>query len=396
MSGLKNNCLSDIDYLQLYLEDIFKDELSYREAQNRSILNTFRFHLSNNKGYREYVEELEPNIDNIIGNFDVASIPLLPSAFFKRHDIRLSSVDDDEIIKHCTSSGTKGSLSVVPRDELTLINFLGSISSGLSCIFDLERTGNHKAFVLGPNPEESGDLWFSYVLSSMAISFNTEYFEHNGYFDVAYAAERIEEAVRNNNEVLIISPPFRIVELCNWINQLKLSIKLKGNSFVISAGGWKNMSNKAIPREDYTSLVTDTFKIDSRYVRDSYNMVELNSVINECECHEKHILPWVEAFARDPKTNEVLKDGQLGILSFYDGSSLSYPCFILSEDYGIVSLQKCKCGRVGKRIKIVKRMEGIEARGCALKMATSNASIKTDASNRFYKSYYRNPDMYLK
>lgn len=395
MLKFNRKCLSDLIYIQLNLDEVFKDASLYREVQRNIIKKALLFQLSNNKNYKDYYDSF--GLKEITEkNFNISLIPLLPSSLFKHKYLKLNSVNEEEIIKYCTSSGTQGSVSVVPRDEVTLTNFLGSVTSTISCLLALERTGNHKAFILGPTPEESGDLWFSYVISSMALNFMTEYFEHNDNFDIANAALKIEEADKHNIEVIIIGPPFRIIELCKYLNRMKFSISLKGNSYIISAGGWKDKQDEVISRKEYMNIVKNTFKLNSFFIRDSYNMVELNTVISECEYHEKHVLPWVEVLVRDPKTNNSLGDDKLGILSFYDGSSLSYPCFILSEDYGITNSGKCECGRFGKRLKIVKRMERIESRGCALKMAFIEKKLKnSNASNRFYKSYFRCPDLYL-
>jgi long-chain-fatty-acid---luciferin-component ligase len=65
----------------------------------------------------------------------------------------------------------------------------------------------------------------------------------------------------------------------------------------------------------------------------------------------------------------------------------------LSEDFGVVYNGQCECGRKGSFMKIVRRVNGIESRGCALKLAVGT---KKDFNNndRFYDSYYRNPDLY--
>ena len=123
-------------------------------------------------------------------------------------------------------------------------------------------------------------------------------------------------------------------------------------------------------------------------------MVELNSVVIECRCHQKHILPWMDVIAFDPKTNSPLYDGEEGILCFYDASSLSYPCFIMSEDYGKVYSQNCECGLVTKRFEITRRLNTVESRGCALKMAADIKHVDKNANTRFFKSYYRNKDMF--
>jgi long-chain-fatty-acid---luciferin-component ligase len=395
MSEFNKKYLSDLAYIMLNLDEILSDNLLYKEVQQNIIKTLFLYHLENNKGYQDYCTLYSQ--ENMEKNFNLSSIPLIPSSFFKKRDINLTSVMKEDIIKQCTSSGTQGSISIVPRDEETLTNFLGSITSSTSCLFDLDKVGNHKAFVLGPTPEESGDLWFSYVLSSMALNFKTEYFENDGIFNINDVIINIQKAIEKDYEIVIVGPPFRIVELCNQLNKLKIPVCLNGRSFIISAGGWKDRQNKAISRENYANIVSNTFKIKQSFIRDSFNMVELNTVLNECEYHEKHVLPWVDVIARAPQNNKPLDDNQMGILSFYDASALSYPCFILSEDYGITISGKCKCGRHGKRIKIIKRMNRIESRGCALKMGAFDKKQKmSHHSKRYFKSFFRDPALYLR
>jgi len=384
--------MKDMTNIYQNLGQVLLDEKTYQDIQRDSIEKAFQFHVSNNINYKKYVESF--NLENHGGeSFSLDKIPLIPSSFFKMQDMDLMSLPKDEIIKFCTSSGTQGNLSIVPRDEDTLLNFYSSIASAMP-IYDIERTGNHKVFILGPDTEEAGDLWFSYVLSSMSLSFQTEYLEKNGEFDFQKALKKISDAVENLNEILIIGPPFRILELCEYIKRVNGTLPLCANSYVISAGGWKNRQKEAIPRQKYQEIVKNTFEVDSAAVRDSFNMVELNTVLNECKYHQKHVLPWMDVVARDPKTNKMLPDGEVGILAFYDSSSYSYPCFILGEDYGLTRTGRCKCGWIGKRIEIVRRMNRIESRGCALKMA---ADKKVDRnSTRYYKSFFRNPSLFKK
>jgi long-chain-fatty-acid---luciferin-component ligase len=393
----KDNGLRMLEYSQLNLSTIFTNEELYQQIQTDMIKEAFIYHVNHNKGYSDYCKVAYCSGDWPYRDFfSVSSIPLLPSTLFKRKNINLATCTDDAIIKYCTSSGTKGSLSIVPRDEETLVNFLGSISASISCLFEIERSGNHQVFILGPNPDESGDLWFSYVLSTMALSIHTEYFEEDGYFDLAAAINAIQSAAENENmDLLIIGPPFRMVQMCEYMNDNNIKIALNKKSYLISAGGWKDKNNIAIARDKYNTLICRQFQIGVENVRDSFNMVEFNSVFCECNYNEKHVLPWTDVCALNPHNHQVLPEGQVGILAFYDGSSYSYPCFILSEDYGMVHSGRCSCGRVGKRIAIVRRMEGIEARGCALKMA-ADIPIKNNhkTKHRYYKSYYRVPELY--
>lgn len=375
--------------LHLELDDIYSNYEKYKSIKNELIIESFKFHIRNNKHYCEYAKRMNIDTDMITEDFDIDRIPLLPSAFFKRNDLELLSTNEESIIKYCQSSGTSGSLSIIPRDEPTMSNFLGSISSILPTFLGLERTGQQKGFVLGPTTEEAGDLWFSYVISCVSLMMQTECMEKNGVIDMDNTCQSIEEAILSGKSILIIGPPFKILELCEKIAQKSNWPRFPEKSFVISAGGWKNRLRESINDVEFRKIVRERMKIESfSSIRDIYNMVELNTILPECEFHCKHIPPWVEVVIRDPSTNRRLENGQIGIISFLDSSSLSYPGFILSEDIGYVQENECECGRKGQTLKIIRRMNNIESRGCALKMAVGAEKTSTE-SGRFIQSIYR-------
>jgi len=384
-----------MDTLELWevhqnLSEIYGSNDLYESTKHSLIHGNFLFHMENNKQYASYVNSSGINAHS--NKFKIEQIPLLPSGFFKAIDLNLNSCSSEQVIKTCTSSGTMGSISRVDRDEDTLSNFFSSVSSSFEIFYGLKRSGNHKVLVLGPSNEEAGNLWFSYVLSSMALQFETYFYETNGVFEYNKLINKIIELSSKSEEMLIIGPPFRIFDLSERIKEEYKQIPFYGNSYIISGGGWKIHSSRSVNRESYNETVRSAFGLEDNFrIRDSYNMVELNTVINECEFNLKHIPPWMDVIARDPRTNDILPDGNEGLLSFIDSSSLSYPCYILTEDYGVVSNDRCKCGNYGKRIEITKRMEKVEARGCALKMS-NGSHVSEIPGTRYFDSQFRIQD----
>lgn len=319
-------------------------------------------------------------------------LPLLPSSLFKRRSLSLASVREESVVKHCTSSGTTGqSVSIVPRDETTLLNFFSSIQCSVPEYFGIDRSGGHFGIVLGPSAEEAGDLWFSYVLASLSISIQTRFFERDGIFDITEALGALREQILAQRPIMLVGPPARLLDLANEAAKMSGWPAWPNQSFVVSAGGWKTMDGSRIEAEAFRSKVAAGLRITApSSIRDSFNMVELNSVLHECPHHRKHVPPWLDIFAVDPRTNVPLASGCIGILAFLDASATSYPCFILGDDFGIVEEGHCACGRQGKTVKIVRRMNRIEARGCALKMGTGgSASGKHVGSDRYYVSVYQ-------
>jgi long-chain-fatty-acid---luciferin-component ligase len=102
-----------------------------------------------------------------------------------------------------------------------------------------------------------------------------------------------------------------------------------------------------------------------------YGLVECNMLAIECEHGHKHVPPWVRIVTRRlNKPDEVLPEiHQSGIVSVLDPTSMSYPCFIQTEDVGIITSDgPCSCGRTSQTLKFVRRIDGAELGCCAINL----------------------------
>lgn len=297
------------------------------------------------------------------GTADLARIPLLPSSMFKKKTV-VSSCTGDVLV--CRSSGTGGTVSRVHRDEPTMERFIASLLHGSAEFY--ERHEGRRGFVLGPHTDEAETLWFSYVLGLLDLSFDTDFFVR----DETFRCRELAEALANlgaDVQPLIIGPPRLILELCRWLiargERLDLS---RRSGLVVTAGGWKSHLAHAISREELTALVTDALGVAPDAVRDAFNMVELNSVLFECEHRRKHVPPWLEVIVRNPSDMSCAAPGEEGVLTYLDPSPTSYPGFVFSDDLGRLSSDSCECGRFGRTLALSRRLTKVEERGCALKL----------------------------
>ena len=358
--------LSFMDDLIYQNDDCYHIPFSdIKEIQTNLISESFKYHFQNCISYRNYCETLGVRPEDIKTYDDLSKIPLVPSILFKEHDIL--SCNMSNIVKACISSGTKGSISKIFRDETTLNRFLGSIQSCLDQIFNLDDVF---CIHLGPSTEEAGDLWFSYAISLVDLVYPTENFVVNNTFYPKQAYEKILEVKDKYENIMIIGAPIMFLEFITYLMENNIKLENCESFLFITAGGWKRFSGKEIQKEEFRSMIRECFgNTNDKYYRDVLNMVELNTVLPECEYHVKHLPPWVKVFIIDPATMKPVNDGEHGIIAFLDPSSTSYPCFILSDDVGrIVFTGECKCGRSGQGIEILRRIKSVEARGCALKI----------------------------
>lgn len=292
-------------------------------------------------------------------------VPLLPASIFKRRKVTSGSTGAVQLTK---SSGTQGAVSIVPRDQPTLERFVGSVIFGVRDLFELSEA--REVFVLGPHPDEADDIWFSYVLTLVGLLHETRFAVADGVLNHDDLFQQLANLAPGTKPA-VVGPPSLLVDFLAWMSERDLSLNLGDREpFVLTAGGWKKRTDEQVSRDDLLQLVNTHLGVPANGVRDTYNAVELNTVVFECEQAEKHIPPWLEVQARRPSDMSIAEDGDLGLLAFLDATAASYPAFYLSDDLGRVSdtKQVCPCGRPGPVLEISRRVQSAEQRGCGLSL----------------------------
>ncbi|MCP4130813.1 MAG: hypothetical protein GY754_07510 [bacterium] len=357
----------EIDQYIFQDEDIYHwDKKKIESVQYHLIKESVMHHYDHCPDYRAYCEKTGFIPSQITSFADLKLVPLIPTLIFKKRDIL--SVNEEDIEKNCMSSGTEGSTSTIYRDKKTLDRFLGTVDASVDQLFDLSEA---IVFNLGPSTEEAKDLWFSYVMSITDIIFPTVNFVTGDTFYPEQVIEKLNKYRQNFKTLVITGAPVMYLQLFEYMKKEGISIPFGEQVFVVSAGGWKLFSGNAIPRNELINTIQYYFKgFQKNNFRDVFNMVELNSIIPECEHWVKHVQPWIKVLIIDPWTGlEITEKNKTGILAFLDPTPSSFPCFILSTDFGqIIHQDDCPCGRSGTGIKIVGRINRTDSRGCALKI----------------------------
>jgi long-chain-fatty-acid---luciferin-component ligase len=320
-------------------------------------------HLEHNEVFRRLAGHAKFSPERLRETGDLSAVPLVSSAVFKRRDVATSVPGP---IRLCRSSGTRGSQSVVPRDRTTLERFIGSVLHGMREFHG--HTNLREGFVLGPAAHEAGDIWFSYVLTLVELLYDTQFFVTDGRL-------RSEELFRALSELepdaqpTLVAPPGLLVDFIAWMEERDLRLALGDrNGYVVTAGGWKRREAESVKRPVLEAMVEERLGVAPSRMRDAFNAVELNTVLFECEEGRKHVPPWLLVQARRPSDLSVGDPGEEGLLTYLDPTALSYPGFILSDDFGRVDPPGCPCGRHGETVSVRRRVSTIEERGCGLKL----------------------------
>ncbi len=366
--GRRVIALDPLDDLLYQTDDLFAlDAERVEQARFAALAGAFRLHFTGCPPYRAYAESRGVRPDAIDGPAALDRIPLVPASIFKRRELATEPLDGD--VRVCVSSGTQGGRSHIVRDRRTLERFVGGVEQGGRLLgVDVDSPGH--IFVLGPDTAEAGDLWFSYVLSIVDLLLPTSFHVRDGVFRLDELLEALADRTAGVRPV-VLGPPVLVRELAEAVKDRCGTLDLgSDDGLVITAGGWKRAAGSAVPREELTELVVSAFALAGPdQVRDCFNMVELNTVLFECESRVKHIPPWLRVTARDPGTLAPLPSGAEGTLAFLDALPTSYPGFVLSDDFGVVRYgERCACGRTSDAMEVTRRISTVEARGCALKM----------------------------
>lgn len=329
-----------------------------------SLLNVLTMHMANNSAYSAYAKALKFDLSEF-SEESLDRVPLVPAGAFKRMPEVLRTPGKDVV--DTTSSGTQGTVSRIPRDNTTMMRFFASVAAGTKELLDLEHSET-MVYSIGPTIRESRHLWISYVMAGVSVLHDTDFYVADGQLQ----AKRLMDDLRTASPhvpSLIVGPPPMLWDLTRKAAESG-GLPSHPRRYVITIGGWKRRSGEMVERKMFDAHVSKTLGLaGTSHVRDAFNMVELNTIILECEHHTKHCPPWLYVTARDPWTLKATAERESGVLGYLDPTPTSFPGMILSEDFGWVERKfACPCGVVSDTLHIERRINRLESRGCAMKI----------------------------
>jgi phenylacetate-coenzyme A ligase PaaK-like adenylate-forming protein len=296
---------------------------------------------------------------------NLSDFPMLPISIFK--DFDLMSVDETEIFKILTSSGTTGQRpSKIFLDKTTAQEQVRVLS----------KTVSHS---IGPNRLPM------LILDSPSVLKNRNHFSARGAgilgFSIFaskkyYALDEnmninIEEIKRfyleNRNSSLLLYG-FTYIIWSQIVEKLiEHNLKFQGEEvFVIHGGGWKKLVDSAVDRKQFNQALSNF--LGATKVINYYGMAEqTGSIFMECSNGLLHTTPYNSIIVRDFKTLGVSPIGKFGYLQTFSTIPTSYAGHsLLTEDVGrVIFAGDCPCGESGFAFEIIGRVKQAEVRGCS-------------------------------
>ena len=295
-------------------------------------------------------------------------IPFLPVRLFKELDLK--SIEDGEIFKTMTSSGTTGqAVSKIYLNRMTSVNQQKAL---VKIVSDFTGKGRLPMLIIDSpsvvrdramfSARGAGILGFSIFASEKKYAL-----DENMQLDLDGIKEFLEK--HKGKRILLFGFTFMIWQ--HFYKEL-LRLKEKGISLdlskgiLIHGGGWKKLESEEVSREEFSNRLEQVCGLKEIY--DYYGMVEQTGCIYmECECGYLHASIYSDVIIRKPLDFCVCGIGQPGIIQVVSTIPESYPGHsLLTEDEGILlGEDDCPCGRKGKYFKVIGRLKDAEIRGCS-------------------------------
>ncbi|MER6262080.1 acyl-protein synthase [Streptomyces sp900105245] len=246
--------------------------------------------------------------------------PLVPAAFFKRHEIL--SIPRDEVFLHLTSSGTTGQKSQMFFDEWTI----RSAQRMVARIFDHygwitpEQPVNYLLYSYEPAPSLKLGTSFTdnYLCDFAPARHTTHALRHTGgghEFDVHGCIAALRRYAEDDAPVRILGFPAFLYFTLERMRALGAEpLRLPAGSLVILGGGWKGHADREIGKEAFRAEVTELLGIPGDRIRDTFGSVEHCVPYVECAHHRLHVPVWSRAAVRDTATIRPLPYGEPGFL----------------------------------------------------------------------------------
>lgn len=332
---------------------------SYDEQRLEWIADALDRHIRDCVEYRRLCASVGFSPEEFRRSGDYGLIPLLTTNTFKGREV--TSDLQGELVR-CYSSGTSGTVSTIVRDNPTLEAFVGSLHSGMREFWPIDDS--RRAFVLAPQVVEPTDTWISYVFGFVETFYPTEFFVDPLFRP--WRLWRALERVGQSEGIVILAPPSLLLQFLRWLKSENLELSLPADrTLVVTGGGWKDASGDNIGRDQLVAEIGQRLGLPADALRDTFNMVELNTALFQCEHGAIHVPPWLSVRALNPGTLAEQPDGADGVLAFVDPTATSYPAAYLSDDIGSVVSSSCFCGRHGRTLSYRRRLASVEERGCS-------------------------------
>ncbi len=317
-----------------------------------------KHHLTYSKTYKKILRGLDYNSKKN----DLENLPFLTTKLFK--ELKLLSIDEKDIFKTLSSSGTSGTkTSKIYLDKKNAFNQRIILKKIFEYHFGNERL---PMLFISKNPNikrKEFDAKAAAILGFSIFGRNHTYLlrEDNS----------VDKKILNNflsnysdQKFLMFGFTFEVYDSFFGKKNNLGKVNLK-NAILIHGGGWKKLEKNKVSNKDFRKKFSLKYNLKNIY--NYYGLIEqIGSIFFECpKCNSFVCSDFSEILIRDKNLN-IIKGGK-GLIQLFSLLPKSYPGHnILTEDIGeITSDNNCSCNHKGKCFRVYGRVHEAEIRGCS-------------------------------
>lgn len=319
---------------QEVLSDCF-ETLNDSEFNNIALI-AFKYQYLNNNIYKQYVDAINKNIDDI--NY-YTNIPFLPISFYKNHIIKSTEGNYQKVF--LSSGTTQDNLSKHYITDISLYEksfmicfeyFFGSISEY-----------NIIALVPGYKPESS----LVYMLTKLIKESKSDV---SGFYYENFEKLKNILSIENNRKTILFGVTHALIDFaeshhCNYPELI-----------VVETGGMKGR-NKEMTRQEIQEKIKAL--LGTSNVFSEYGMTELLSQAYSLGNSFFSCPPWMKILIRDVKDPFTILNNKItGGVNIIDLANIDSCCFVETQDLGKLS--------DNNTFEILGRFDYSEIRGCNL------------------------------
>lgn len=308
---------------------------------NAVSLEVFKFQLSHNEVYKDYVSSLKIN-PNTIQHY--SQIPFLPIAFFKSKTIVCDQVMENSVC--FSSSGTTG--------QVTSKHFVNDISvyeQSFNKGFELfyNSPNNYCILALLPNYLERTGSSLVYMFDQLIKASNhpKSGFYLNNLDELKATIEALKKA---KQKTLLLGVTYALLDLA------ETGVVLTDDFTVMETGGMKGR-RKELLKEELHQVLKQGLGIHT--IHSEYGMTELLSQAYSKENGLFQCSPWMKILIRDVNDPfSYVKNQKSGGVNVIDLANINSCSFIETKDLGKIT--------EGSYFEILGRFDNSDLRGCNL------------------------------
>ena len=302
-------------------------------------LQVFQYQYAHNHVYREYINHLKINTDEIKSYTD---IPFLPIDFFKSHKVVTTTHKEDKVF---TSSGTTG--SIVSKHHIARLSiYEHSFQQAFENFY-----GNPSSFcilALLPSYLERGGSSLVYMCDQLI--------EQSQHPNSGFYLNNLDELIRclktlesKEQPTILLGVSYALLDLIE-----KQDFQLK-HTIVMETGGMKG-KRKEMVKEELHKTLANGFGLDK--IHSEYGMTELLSQAYSYGDGKYSCPPWMKILIRDPNDPLSLQNGRSGGINVIDLANVDSCAFIATQDMGQLNEDGS--------FRISGRFDQSDVRGCNL------------------------------